>query len=285
LGHNMARTSAAETGREATPARRVNIGMVVLAVTALTCLLGPFLWHFEATQIGAGLPFLGPGFEHPFGTDDLGRDQLARLMVGGRITVIVAAGSALLSILIGVTWGVLAAARRGWMDEVLMRTADAFMAIPQIVFALVFVAAFGSSILSLTIIIGVLLAPTTARIVRSVAMSELSSDYAVAARACGLGRTRVMATEILPNVLPTIMVQATINVAAAIILEATLSFIGLGIQPPDASWGTLLLQGYGKFYNSAWLVLVPTVWIVVTIWALTATSESLRSRARREAAA
>lgn len=280
----MARSSAVESGPVAKPARRVSVGLIVLAVTALTCLLGPFLWHFEATQIGAGLPFLGPGLEHPFGTDDLGRDQLARLMVGGRITVIVAAGSAMISILIGVTWGVLAASRRGWADEVLMRTADAFMAIPQIVFALVFVAAFGSSIVSLTIIIGVLLAPTTARIVRSVAMSELSSDYAVAARACGLGRTRIMATEVLPNLIPTVMVQATINVAAAIILEATLSFIGLGIQPPDASWGTLLLQGYGKFYNSAWLVLVPTIWIVVTIWALTATSESLRRGARRESA-
>lgn len=280
----MTKKPAVENGPLSKPARRISFGIIVLAVTALTCLLGPLLWHFEATQIGAGLPFLGPGIEHPFGTDDLGRDQLARLMVGGRITVIVATGSALISILIGVIWGVLAAARRGWMDEVLMRTADAFMAIPQIVFALVFVAAFGSSILTLTFIIGVLLAPTTARIVRSVAMSELSADYAVAARACGLGRMRVMATEILPNLLPTVRVQATINVAAAIILEATLSFIGLGIQPPDASWGTLLLQGYGKFYNSAWLVLVPTIWIVVTIWALTATSESLHGRSRRETA-
>lgn len=277
----MADSSTVAAGL-ARPRRRIGAGVVVLAVTALACLLGPFLWQFDATQIGAGLPFLGPSLDHPFGTDDLGRDQLARLLLGGRITVVVAAGSAALSILIGVTWGVLAAARRGWIDEVLMRMADAFMAIPQIVFALVFVAAFGSSVVSLTVIIGVLLSPTTARIVRSVALAELSSDYAIAARACGMKRTRILATEILPNLLPTVMVQATINVAAAILLEATLSFIGLGIQPPDASWGTLLLQGYGKFYNSAWLVLVPTVWIVLTIWALTATSESLRDRARRE---
>lgn len=279
----MAESSAISTKPTSARKRhRFGSGAIVLALTAAACLLGPFLWHFEATQIGAGLPFLGPSLTHPFGSDDLGRDQLARLLLGGRITVVVAAGSAALSILIGVVWGVLAAARRGWIDEVLMRMADAFMAIPQIVFALVFVAAFGSSIVSLTIIIGVLLSPTTARIVRSVALAELSSDYAIAARACGMKRARILATEILPNLLPTVMVQATINVAAAIILEATLSFIGLGIQPPDASWGTLLLQGYGKFYNSAWLVFVPTIWIVVTIWALTVTSDSLRDRARRE---
>ncbi len=257
---------------------------MLLLVIVGVCLIGPFLWHFEPTKIGAGRPFLGPDLTHPFGTDDLGRDLFARILAGGRITILVAAGATVISVIVGTVWGIVAASRRGWADEVLMRSADAFMAIPQIVFALVCVAAFGSSIVSLIVIVGLLLSPTTARIVRSVALAELSADYAVAARACGLTRTRILATEVLPNVVPTIVVQATINAAAAIALEATLSFIGLGVQPPDASWGTLLLHGYGKFYSSAWLVVFPTLWIVVTIWALTLTSDTLRSRSRGGAA-
>lgn len=275
------------TGADAPRRRRSwrpSAGLVLLLLILAVCIVGPFLWSFEPTKIAAGKPFLGPNLTHPFGTDDLGRDLFARILAGGRITILVATGATIISVIVGTLWGILAASRRGWIDEALMRSADAFMAIPQIVFALVCVAAFGSSIVSLTVIVGLLLSPTTARIVRSVAMAELSSDYALAARACGLSRTRVLATEVLPNVVPTILVQATINAAAAIALEATLSFIGLGVQPPDASWGTLLLQGYGKFYSSAWLVVFPTLWIVVTIWALTLTSDSLRRRDRGGAA-
>ncbi|MGB0112167.1 MAG: ABC transporter permease [Ilumatobacteraceae bacterium] len=260
--------------------RMPNLGMILLGLTAAICLLGPFLWKYEATEIGAGLPFLGPMADHPLGTDDLGRDQLARMMIGGRVTVFVALGSTLISLVLGLAWGLAAAARRGWIDEVLMRLADSFMAIPQIVFALVFVAGFGSSMSSVLIVIGVLLSPVTARVVRSVAIKEFSSDYAVAAKASGQTSMRVLLTEVLPNLVPTVLVQATINVSAAIMLEATLSFIGLGIQPPNASWGTLLLQGYGKFYNSAWLVTIPTVWIVITIWSLTSISELHRRRQR-----
>lgn len=252
----------------------------MVAVIIAACLIGPFLWPYPADKIGAGLPYLAPGLNHPMGTDDLGRDLLARILAGGRITIGVAGAATIVSLIIGVTWGVVAAARRGWVDEALMRTADGFMAIPQIVFALVCVAAFGATVVSLTIIVGFLLSPATARIVRSVTLAELTADYAIAALACGLPKWRVLIREVLPNLLPTVGVQATINLASAIILEATLSFIGLGLQPPAASWGTLLLQGYAKIYNSAWLVVIPTIWIVVTIWALMSASDAMRSRAR-----
>jgi len=276
----MASPNAVSAVRIRRLSHRPDAVTVLVVVIIVVCLVGPFLWPYPADKIGAGLPYLAPGWGHPMGTDDLGRDLLARILAGGRITLGVAGAATVVSLILGITWGVVAAARRGWVDEALMRTADGFMAIPQIVFALVCVAAFGATVVSLTIIVGFLLAPATARIVRSVTLAELTADYAIAAQACGLPKWRVLIREVLPNLLPTVAVQATINLASAIILEATLSFIGLGLQPPAASWGTLLLQGYGKIYNSAWLVLIPTIWIVATIWALMSSSDAMRSRAR-----
>jgi peptide/nickel transport system permease protein len=249
------------------------------ALILLACFLAPPFLPYGATDVAVAKPFSGPGTRHWFGTDDLGRDLLARVLAGGRISLGIAAGAAIIALAVGTAWGMAAAARSGWIDEVLMRLADSVMAIPQILFALVFVAAFPAGLLSLTIIIGFLLSPTTARMVRGAVIAELASDYAVAARACGLSRTRVVLTEALPNVVPQIGVQTTINIASAIILEATLSFVGLGIQPPDASWGSLLLQGYGKIYSSLWLVAVPAAWIVAAVWSLTATTDLFRSRA------
>src|SRR6185312_13579535 len=129
-------------------------------------------------------------------------------------------------------------------DEILMRGADIAMAIPQILFALVCVAAFGASLLSLTVITGLLLAPSSARMARTVTIQEKSLDYYSAAVAYGAGKVRLLWTEVLPNIMPALASQAVINAASAMILEASLSFVGLGVQPPQMSWGVLLQQGY-----------------------------------------
>ncbi len=169
---------------------------------------------------------------------------------------------------LGIAWGMAAAFGRGWVDEILMRLADTVMAIPQILFALVFISAFGADPVKLAVIIGVLLTPTTARLVRSSVLSELQEDYFTAAVAFGSTRRRLLFAEVLPNAKGPIVVQAAINAANAILLEASMSFVGLGIAPPEATWGTLVQQGYQKMYQSIGYVLFPALFIFVTIWLL-----------------
>lgn len=249
-------------------------GWVVIAIV-LVCFLGPLVSPFQANDLGVGDPFETPSIAHWFGTDDLGRDLFVRVLAGGQISLTVGIGATALSLIIGLIWGTVAAAYGGWVDTVLMRAGDAVMAIPQILFALVCVAAFRPSVTSMTLVIGALLAPTTARLVRSTAVSELTSDYVTAARATGAGRARIMSVEVVPNIVPPVLVQAATNLVEAIMLEATLSFVGLGIQPPDASWGTLLLQGYAKMYNSMWFMIFPAAAIILTLVSLTLLSERL----------
>ncbi|HST39133.1 MAG TPA: ABC transporter permease [Conexibacter sp.] len=208
-----------------------------------------------------------PSSAHWLGTDDLGRDLLARTLAGGRLTLLVAFGAMAVSMLVGTIWGFVAAAAGRAVDEGLMRAADACLAIPPILLALILVAAFGSSTTTLALVSGLLLAPQAARIARSALMSELRSDYRLAARAVGAGPLRIVFGELLPNASPALIAQASLNVAWAIGIEASLSFLGLGVQPPDASWGTLLQDGYESLYRSIWLTVVPAVAIFVAILA------------------
>ena len=210
-------------------------GFVVIALMAITA-AAPLLSPYDPYAIGVGDPFAGPSKAHLFGTDDLGRDLLSRVLYGGRITVFVALAATIIALILVTLWGVLSGANRGWTDEILMRTADATMAIPQILFALVSISAVGPSVISLPIIVGILLSPTTARMARTAVVTEFASDYVVAAVATGVKRSRLIATEVLPNIAPQLLVQLSINAASAVMIEASLSFIGLGIQPPNASW-------------------------------------------------
>lgn len=208
-----------------------------------------------------------PSGAHLFGTDDLGRDVLARTLAGGRLTLLVAFGAMAVSMLVGIAWGFVSAASGRVVDEGLMRVADACLAIPPILLALILVAAFGANTWTLAVISGLLLAPQAARIARAALLAELRSDYRLAARATGVSPLRIVFGELLPNASPALIAQASLNVAWAIGIEASLSFLGLGVQPPDASWGTLLQEGYGSLYRSVWLTVVPAVAIFVAILA------------------
>lgn len=257
--------------RSARPRRRIAfaswIPVALLALIVLICVLAPLLAPYDPAAQSSDR-FAGPSAAHLFGTDELGRDLFSRVLYGGQLTVFIAGGATLVAMVLGIAWGMAAAFARGWVDEILMRLADTVMAIPQILFALVFISAFGADPVKLAVIIGVLLTPTTARLVRSSVLSELQEDYFTAAVAFGSIRRRLLFAEVLPNAKGPIVVQAAINAANAILLEASMSFVGLGIAPPEATWGTLVQQGYQKMYQSIGYVLFPALFIFVTIWLL-----------------
>ncbi len=275
----MADTLTLVTARERATRRRrfpvlTIISASVLGLIVLASVLAPIVAPYDpAAQSPDRL--VGPGGAHLLGTDELGRDLLSRILFGGQLTIFIALGATVLAMLLGLVWGMAAAFLGGWLDELLMRLADTVMAIPQILFALVFVSAFGADPGKLAVIVGILLTPTTARLVRSSVLSELKEDYFTAAVAFGASRPRLVLTEVLPNVRGAIVVQAAINAANAILLEASLSFVGLGIAPPEATWGTLVQQGYQKMYQSIGYVIFPALFIFVTIWLLNVLADQL----------
>lgn len=235
-----------------------------------------FVSPYDPTELAIAPPFSPPSWTHLFGTDELGRDSFSRSLYGGRITVLISISAATVALILGTLWGFAAGIFKGWLDEVLMRTADAMMAIPALLFALVCISGLGASFVSLTLVAGILLSPATARMARSALLVEIATDYFTAGIASGLSRWKLIWNEVMPNVASQLLVQFSINAASAVMLEAALSFIGLGVQPPSASLGTLILQGYAKIYNSYWYVLFPSLLVVLIILLFNAMAENLR---------
>ncbi len=265
--------------------RRVRISpppasvLVLLAIVGM-CLLVPRLSRQDPTGLDTANAFGTMSARHWLGTDELGRDKLSRLLYGGELSLSVAGGSVAVAFLAGTLWGVLASGARGLPDELLMRGADITMAIPQILFALVCVAAFGASLVSLIVLTGLLLAPSTARMARAAIVREMALDYYAAAVTYGASRGRLLLREVLPNILPDLASQAAINAASAMILEASLSFVGLGVQPPQMSWGVLLQQGYGFLYNDPSYAAAPAILILATVLCLNLAADRLAGAER-----
>lgn len=255
------------------------VGIVALALLGLlvvTAILAPLVARHSPSEIDAANLFAAPSGSHWLGTDELGRDLFSRVLHGGRIALGIAFGATTVAMLLGVVWGFVSAQAGGWADEVLMRIVDAVMAIPIVMFALVLVAALGTNALTLAIVIGVLLAPATARISRAGILTELQQDYYDAAVAAGVPRLRILFGEVLPNAAPVLIARAAVNAADAIVLEAGLSFIGLGVTPPDASWGTLLREGYDQIYRTVWYPLFPGLVIFLAIWSFNVLGDRLQ---------
>lgn len=255
---------------------RVSASLIFLIGIVSVFLLANVFAPYGPNEIGVGDHFAPPTRAHLFGTDNLGRDLLSRILFGGRITVLIALGATLIALIFGSAWGIVAAMRGGWIDEFLMRIADALMAVPLILFALFCISALGSSVASLILVAGILLSPSTARMARSAVKAELASPYVVSAMASGFSTVRLVWNEVLINIAPQLLVQISINAASAVMLEATLSFVGFGLQPPSASLGTLILQGYAQIYNSIWFVLFPVIVVMITILIFNNYGEKLR---------
>jgi peptide/nickel transport system permease protein len=247
------------------------VGLIVLGVVA-----APLVAPYSPTAFDFAHLFAPPSLAHPFGTDELGRDLLTRVLYGGRTSLEIAAFAVLIAMGGGSIWGFVAAYRRGWGDELLMRVADLTLGMPVILLGLVLVAAFGSSTLSLVLILGILFMPATARLARAALLSELETDYYLAAISVGAPPWQIMLKELLPNTAPVLIARASVVAAEAIFVEASLSFVGLGVQPPAASWGTLLQKGYSSLYRSYWYPLFPGLVILVAVLALNTLGDHLQ---------
>jgi len=218
-----------------------------------------------------------PGVAHLMGTDDLGRDVLSRIIYGSRTSVSVGLVAVGIALLVGVPIGLIAAYRRGWQDDAIMRVMDAVSAFPGLVLALGITAALRPGLANVMIALGVIYVPQFARLVRSQSLSVREQDFVSAARLLGAGPTRLIARHILPNVTAPIIVQASLLVAAAIVTEASLSFLGAGIPPPTPTWGSMLQASYQYTETAPWLAIFPGVAIFLTVLATNVFGDALRA--------
>ena len=219
---------------------------------------------------------LPPSLEHPFGTDTLGRDVLSRVIYGARISLTVGVVATGISTIIGLVMGAIAAYYGGIWDTIIMRLADIFLAFPYTLFVVAMIAVIGNGIQNVFIAIGILGWPSIARVFRSAILSVKENDYVDAARAMGASDARIIARHIFPNSVASIVVYATMNIGSAILTEASISFLGMGVQPPNPSWGIMIQDGQAYLMTAPWLMIMPGLAILSTVLAFTLLGDGLR---------
>ena len=244
--------------------------MIVLA--ALSPIIAPYGFDEQNYEIARQTPSL----QHLAGTDELGRDIFSRILYGGRVSLTIGIISVGIGLIFGGSLGVIAAYYVGATETVIMRVIDVLMAIPSIILSISICAALGSGIVNTMIAVGISSIPTYARVFRSSVISEKSKEYIEAARAVGAGNARIILKHILPNSIAPVIVQASLGVAQAITTAASLSFIGLGIQPPNPEWGALLSSGRQYIRDFPHMVVYPGIAIMLTVLALNLIGDGLR---------
>lgn len=256
----------------------------ILIVSALVLLLflawaivpGVFATH-NPNKIGTDL-LQPPSRSYWFGTDEYGRDIYSRVVHGARIEFVIAGIGVLIAMAIGIPAGLVAGYRGGWVDSVLMRLQDALLAFPSILFAILIVAARGASQQSIILTVGIIFIPRFARLVRASVLALKEEDFVTASRAIGATGRRLLWRHILPNALPAILVQVTLTMAVAVLVEAGLSYLGLGVQPPTATWGTMLKNAQSYPQQAPWFVLAPGICIFLLVLCLNTFGDGLRDR-------
>lgn len=258
--------------------RLAMVGAVALAVLVLFVLIGPLVFPTEQVATDLGAANLPPGVDgHPLGTDALGYDNLGRLMVAGRVSLLVGVLAGALATVVGTLWGAVAGYVGGVVDAVMMRVVDAGIAIPAIFLLLVLSTIVRPTVGMMIVVLGLVSWLVPARLIRAEALSVRTRDYVVAARAMGATHRRTVLTHVIPNTVGTVVVNATFQVADAILLVAYISFLGMGVQPPTTDWGAMLNDGINYIYQGAWwLILPPGLAIVIVVCALNFVGDGLR---------
>jgi len=253
------------------------LGLAMITLLTLACVLGPYLLPYDSLHIDLRARFAPPMTgNHYLGTDPLGRDLAARLLMAGRISLLVGFSAMLLSLVIGTLVGVVAGYRGGWISAVLMRTVDGFLSFPSIFLVLALAAALRPSPVMITVIIALTKWMEVARIVEAEVRSLREREFVQAGRMLGLSGTHIMFREILPNAMGPIIVAASLTVARAILLEAYISFLGFGIQPPLPSWGNMLNGAQQYLDRAPWLAIIPGAAITIAVTSFNFIGDGLR---------
>jgi peptide/nickel transport system permease protein len=252
-------------------------GLVVIVLLTLFSFVGPLIYHTDQVHTHLTEVNLPPSVNHPLGTDNVGYDILGRLMEGGQSSLEVGFAAALLASCIGTLWGAISGYVGGWLDALMMRVVDSAFAIPPLLLLLLLGTIFTPSVPELIVVLGLVSWLITARLVRGDSLSLRTREYVQAAMAAGAKRPRVVVRHVIPNALGTIVVQSTFEVANAILLLASLSFLGLGPAPPAANWGAMLSNGLNYIYAGYWWQIYPAgIAIVITVLAFNMLAESVR---------
>ena len=256
----------------------VKVGGFIVALAIALALFGPALSPYDSSTQELSRRLEGPSLQHPFGLDELGRDILTRIASGARISLMVGLAVVSVSSLAGMFFGSVAGYYGGRVDDVISRVIDVLMAFPGILLAIALVAVLGPSLVNVVLALSVIGWVGYARLVRGQALRAREFEFVQAARALGAGSPRVVLRHVLPTTLPSVVVQATLGMAGAIIAEASLSFLGLGVQPPTPSWGTMLDAGRAHLFDAPHLTIFPGVAIALLVLGFNFLGDGLRDR-------
>jgi peptide/nickel transport system permease protein len=256
--------------------RAAMLGAAVLALVVLACVLGPVVMHVNPDAIDFTAFNAPPSWRHPMGTDDLGRDELVRILYGGRVSLLVGFLAMLVGVGLGGLVGALAGYFGGGVDFVAMRVVDIALSIPRLFLLLLLSVTIGSGVFDIALIIGLTAWMYPARIMRAQVLSLRARDFVEAARAMGASSGRILTFAVVPNAVAPLIVNGTIQVGQAIVSESIMSFLGYGIQPPTPSWGNMLTNAQTFLPVSPWLAIFPGVMIVITVLAFNLVGDALR---------
>jgi oligopeptide transport system permease protein len=251
-------------------------GLIVLVIMVILALLTPWIAPYSYEEQNLLLGATPPSLAHWLGTDIFGRDQLTRILYGSRISLMVGFIATSVALCIGVAWGTIAGYVGGRLDAVMMRFVDVLYALPFTIFIILLTVVFGRSMLLLFLAIGAVEWLTMARIVRGQVMAIKHQEFIEAAVAMGMSRGRIMLRHVAPNILGPIIIYTTLTIPSVILLESFLSFLGLGIQPPESSWGSLISNGVETMEEYPWLLIFPAATLSITLFALNFLGDGLR---------
>ncbi|MBI4311749.1 MAG: ABC transporter permease [Chloroflexi bacterium] len=251
-------------------------GLTYIAIAVgVAVFAGALAWH-DPNAINPILALEPPSWAHPLGLDDVGRDVFSRLLYGARVSIQVGVMSAGLAVLVGVPLGVVAAYAGGWTDHVIMRIVDAKIAIPNLLLAILLLLVLGGGVFTVSLALGLNLTSTQARLVRSRALSVKELDYVLAARALGCSPLRILTLHVLPNAFQPVIVQATLGMGFAVLGEAGLSFLGIGVTIPTPSWGNMLNLAFQNMESAPWLSIAPGLAIFLLVLSFNFVGDGLR---------
>ncbi|MDI3341530.1 MAG: ABC transporter permease [Sphaerobacter sp.] len=278
LGHAAPRSRWSDTWRQFRRHRLALVSLAVLALMGLAVIVGPALLPYDPERIDFAAKSQPPSLAHPMGTDELGRDQLVRVLDGGRISLAVALAVVVVAMTVGVTVGAVAGYAGGVVDNALMRLVDVFYSMPGLFVIILVVTLVGPRFATIVLVLGLLRWMTTARLVRGTFLSLREKEFVEAARAVGAGHARIVVRHLLPNTMSPVIVAATLGIAGAILTESALSFLGVGFQPPQATWGRMLQEAQRTVVNDGqwWRGFFPGLMIFLTILAVNFVGDGLR---------